>query len=538
MVEFRGDQALMGMTTYAILLMVHNPESASSKQKWTLETFATLGEAALITAGSALDQGEIFGKQIHNVAHEFMVNKGLGSDKGLDKLNQVTVHFALPDPLEDDDYVMVCGPADFNLQFQAGTGLAATLNRCDNFEYLELQNPLPNSGGQRSCKCMDLPESRGFFCCVQLGVDEGTSPALEAMTEIKFQVATRNPRQTPLEYQNYWTIHHYRDCEGAELAGRIDLWEFCDIKSMDATRSWTINPQLDDIHFDLIGPHYRAGAESNIQLTFTTVQPASSLEVTAVQPPGFDFSNAGVVRMGQGGASRNPKTMISKLYVDNLNLAASSVCQLTISRVRLGSPGGHTTWDLKTFKDSNHLVAMDEKTNVVGFTAPGAVDVTKQELNSAKDVSNDPVRQDLPARIGETARVEMSFVVTQNVNANDQAHHPQRAGAGQPAQLALHSEDGGALSLGRAGRRPGGLGRAGRAADRREHVAARAGDHAHAVRAAHRRRAEGEAAVFHHVRDHARSGQAPLAPRDHARHGIPRQHQRRHHPRRAAGIFR
>jgi len=228
---------------------------------------------------------------------------------------------------------------------------------------------------------------------------------LQAQEDLLFSFTTRNPETTPAFMDNYWHIQHLRGSGDSVV-----------IRSTHAHKGWAMNSQLANVRIDLVGDLLAAGSNSDIEITFTPVTAAETLQIEARLPVEFDFASATAPPYEVGRDTNN-----NFMYINQLGLLPGIPITILIQTVKLGRPGGTTEWYLTTFADDTHSVEgkRDELQGGIGFRLPGSVNVIKASLRSQYEEMSDqePVRSLFRARVDEEAWAVFEFSVSMAVFA-------------------------------------------------------------------------------------------------------------------------
>jgi hypothetical protein len=383
-----GDKSIAAGKEYTLIAKVYNPAGTIAASNWILESF----KQKTAEPSSALDESHIPGFSINSVLNTWNVRNKNDVFNGKTQVQDVLFTMQFPDALKDGDVLQVEGPKGFNL------GGGSEQKQCNEFKWPSDMNPLPNSG-EPTCMC------QADVCTMQFVINESKDPAYPQNEDIRFEVSSSNPPKTPQVTENFWKVKHLR--------GEI-------IKSSHVTKSWGINPQLENVNIWLTGANRAAESTSDIIIEFTPVSNADTLMLEAVFPTEFDFSKATV----SPPYDVDDQTENEVIIINKANIVAGKTSRITISSVKLGRGGGATTFNLTTFKDETMMEKMDERLEFVGgFRLPGKITVSSKELksiyaSSPQAAQTFPVKSLFQARVDEHARAEFTLTFSQRVTAS------------------------------------------------------------------------------------------------------------------------
>jgi hypothetical protein len=388
-----GDKVIEGSRDYTMVVEVYNPTVIDAAEPWALDSFNVKESANTNNDQIALDESVVPGFEVSNVLNVWTVNNKYNSYNGKALVNDVEVVMQFPDSLKDEDEIFIHGPDGFDLMGNP------ELKECKDFRWPPNFNPFP--GGTRPPTCSCFGSGATLQCIMRFFITEYKDPAYPQNQNIIFLIATENPAKTPFIMSNFWKCRHVR-------AGIT--------KSSHVYPSWEINPQLEAGEVHLVGANKRAGAMSDITISFMPVSSAATLKVEALHPTEFDFGKA-TVPMPFYIDERSERGII---IINRASIIEDRVFILTISSVKLGRGGGQTMFNLITYKDETMTVKMDEKLEYTGgFRLPGKIDVEGKTLKSkyANQRQLYPVKSLFQPRVNELAYAEFILMFSQPVNA-------------------------------------------------------------------------------------------------------------------------
>eukprot|EP00928_Gymnodinium_smaydae_P006180 TRINITY_DN12156_c0_g1_i2.p1 TRINITY_DN12156_c0_g1~~TRINITY_DN12156_c0_g1_i2.p1 ORF type:complete len:3246 (-),score=521.31 TRINITY_DN12156_c0_g1_i2:104-8719(-) len=390
-----GNRPIRGGTPYILSVFVFNPPSTNKLAPiWHMDTYTKMS----MEPSTALDESTVKGFPIDNVLNDFSVTNTNGIYNGRTKVDDVSFKLVFPDPIKDNDVIIVHSPRGFNI------GGNPAIRECNDFRWPPGENPLPTTGNPL-CDCEGEDEARTCTLAWE-PVLENKDPALKANAAIQFKIATENPARTPFVTQNFWRVQHLR---GAA------------IQSSHVFRSWDINPQLEDVDIELVGANQAAGMESDLEFTFTPVNDAKTIKIEAVFPTEFNFDMASVsVPMDIDQRSEKQTIIINRVAMQK-----GRRLTIRINSVRLGRGGGQTTFNIVTYANTLPLdmeqgEKRDEKLSYKeGFRLPGQIEVTQKALISGYKEQQQlfPVKSLFQPRVDEEAKAEFTLTFSQRVQA-------------------------------------------------------------------------------------------------------------------------
>eukprot|EP00930_Biecheleria_cincta_P092359 TRINITY_DN8222_c0_g5_i2.p1 TRINITY_DN8222_c0_g5~~TRINITY_DN8222_c0_g5_i2.p1 ORF type:complete len:3174 (-),score=522.91 TRINITY_DN8222_c0_g5_i2:21-9542(-) len=381
---------ILGLYSYSLIVYLFHPPSSSVAAEWRMDSFSKW----TAQTDSALDESRVLGYNINNVLNIFRVLNTFNILNGNTDVSDVDILLNFPDPLKDGDEVRVFGPKGFNL---IGNPQLAD---CNGFKWADGgEGPLPSTGDP-FCRC-----DGNMFCNIYFLIDESQDPALQQGIDIHFKIKTKNPSKTPFLMDNFWKVQHTK--------GTI-------IKSSHMVKSWSINPQLEQVDVRLVGAQQAAGKTSDILVKFMPVTDADTLVLEAVFPTQFSFDQSTValpydISKASEGA---------RLIINRGGFRAGRNASIRINTVRLGRAGGQTEFNLVTYGDENMVFKKDEKLQFKrGFRLPGLItSLGAPRLRSQYAGDNAamfPVKSLFQPRYLEDANAEFELSFSRQVQAGE-----------------------------------------------------------------------------------------------------------------------
>ncbi|CAE7825321.1 unnamed protein product [Symbiodinium sp. CCMP2456] len=382
-----GAKDIRGGYPYTLITWTFNPPTAAVAETWRIDTFQTW----TAEPDTALDETEFLGYNVNNQLNIFQVTNSLNVFNGNTKVNDIDILLNFPDPMKDDDEILIVGPRGFNLIGNP------ELANCNEFRWVDgVQLP---ATGEPGCTC----DPQGF-CTIRWQIDESRDPAYPQNEDIHFKVATTNPSQTPFLTDNYWKASHVKAAV---------------VKSSHIYRGWDINPQLENVDIKLVGNDYAAGKTSDIEVTFTPITDADTIYIEAIFPTQFSFDQSTVALPYDIDGQSEGATLI----INRGAFRAGITATIRINTVRLGRAGGQTRFNLITYRDETRTEKRDEKLDFDGgFRLPGLITVQGTPvLKSQYQVAAaaNPVKQLFRPRVLEDAQAEFTLSFTRPVQASE-----------------------------------------------------------------------------------------------------------------------
>ena len=211
----------------------------------------------------------------------------------------------------------------------------------------------------------------------------GIPHPLKAGTELSFTVAVAVPLIAAPAGTNVVTLSHSRSSgDIAEASSVIGL---------------SVVSKLQHVLISLVGDQQTANSKAEIRITFLSTSAAAAIEVTAVEPVGFDFSQAVVLT----GSIEILRAVGNRVLLRASILASSSI-DFTIANVTLGETSGPTAFNLRT-TDANGVTADQVSGFRDGFSIPSRIDLTT-------DVEVVGVDHPMPARFADSSvQISVTF---------------------------------------------------------------------------------------------------------------------------------
>ena len=97
-----------------------------------------------------------------------------------------------------------------------------------------------------------------------------------AMTS--FAVSTRNPQKSPPLVRNFWVLEHYMPDQTVRFSG--------------LRHGWAVIPLLTEVSVRMTGLLRGPGSLTQLRVSFMPTSNAEEVQITALAPQGFDFTNA------------------------------------------------------------------------------------------------------------------------------------------------------------------------------------------------------------------------------------------------------
>lgn len=387
-------------TMYQMIVYVYNPSSAQQSAEWQMSTFSK----NTMEPETRLDESIVLGYEINNVLNAFIVSNMLGVYNGKATVDDVDFWLNFPDPIKDGDQISITSPIGFDISGNPD------ILQCNNFRWAPYDNAFPETqGGAPLCEC----KSEGEFkqCELYWIVVENKDPAYPQNLDIRFKIAvTSNPANTPFVTDNFWRISHTRN--GQVWSSHVD-------------ESWIISPQLEHVDVKLVGAMQAASTVSDLDFIFTPVSEAllGTVKITVIFPYQFSFNQATV---------RDPfvidsRTEFGTLIINYVDLIPGQPVKIRVNSVTLGTGGGQTRFDIKTFsgkipdKGEAFATKLDGKLQFQGgFRLPGSITVISKTLNSKyfEEKILYPVQSLFLPRVDEMAKAEFQLSFTMKVMAS------------------------------------------------------------------------------------------------------------------------
>jgi len=417
--RFIGKKQLQAYVRYRLVLMVKNPWEPRSFEPWVLRTEKTLFKTLQTIQ---LDRIVLPGYEVSVSFPQWSIENLSKERNGGFTVRRMKFSIVFNKDLLDGDTFEVIAPAGFRML----EGSAAN-SSCMNFQYASVLLPLLDTPPP-ICSQDANGESRLVFN-INEGKPDGV--ALEKGRPLEFLVGTINPLSTPDVVQNTWRAYHRG--KAPDVPDDFSLSSALESEPVDksgylfavgVTASWDIIAPLWNISVKICGPLSRATAVTDLSIEFTPTRWATVLEMEIHEPTGFNFEDAEVhhpyVVDTQTGGDR--------LVLINGSFSAFKTVTIIVKKVRLGLRGGETRMDFRMFETrslKDTLLKGGRVNYILGFRLPGALTIRSQHLLSEPVVAHyehnqtDAVLPLLPTRVGEIARVELTFSVTMPVNAGE-----------------------------------------------------------------------------------------------------------------------
>ncbi|CAE7298783.1 unnamed protein product [Symbiodinium sp. KB8] len=394
-----GAKDIRGSYPYTLIVWTFNPPTAAVAETWRIDTFHTW----TAEPDTALDETEFLGYNVNNQLNIFQVTNSLNVFNGNTKVNDIDILLNFPDPMKDDDEILIVGPRGFNLignpQLANCNESAAQMSVTALTWFRWVDGVQLPATGEPGCTC----DPQGF-CTIRWQIDESRDPAYPQNEDIHFKVATTNPSQTPFLTDNYWKASHVKAAV---------------VKSSHIYRGWDINPQLENVDIALVGNDYAAGKTSDIEVTFTPITDADTIYIEAIFPTQFSFDQSTVALPYDIDGQSEGATLI----INRGAFRAGITATIRINTVRLGRAGGQTRFNLITYRDETRTEKRDEKLDFDGgFRLPGLITVQGTPvLKSQYQVAAaaNPVKQLFRPRVLEDAQAEFTLSFTRPVQASE-----------------------------------------------------------------------------------------------------------------------
>lgn len=206
-------------------------------------------------------------------------------------------------------------------------------------------------------------------------------------TSIAFVVTTRNPPRNPALVDSFWIARQF-----SPETTLLSSW---------STASWAVIPVLFDCTVRLTGMLQASGSLSELTVTFVPTSDADEIELSALAPYGFDFTDTVVA-----GAETSLKTADQTFVVLRRMLTGGHVLDppVILGNVRLPAPGNvefRIVTYLEGFKADEILLVSGAST----FDVPGTIEVLDQQLETVHVLTSDvhPYRAGFKPRAGDAA---------------------------------------------------------------------------------------------------------------------------------------
>lgn len=398
-VELVGSKPILAGTQYRLTAFLRHPETPQPELPWMLMSYKTHLETLQTIP---LDRVRFPGYIISKSLQAFTVDNGSGEHGGLSTVKIVQVVIRFTGMVRTGDAILVYSPPGLLMGNDDGT-------TCLDFRWPDAARPFPYTGDP-SCSCPDYTSSG---CLLRFDVHEPAARegiVLEAGASIAFNISVVNPVSTPDLVDNYWLAEH-REVDGSF--------------SFLATTGWHVFAQIPNVLLDTVGSTIRAGSTGDLMLAFTPQAWGSILDLTLLEPPGFDLSSAVV----DAGFTPDARTTGNRLVFSNADFPAGVESSVLIKAVRMGDIGGPVAVHLRLFKDTQ---MRDEDKTAQRlyvrdgiFQLPGSLDVLDQRLWSTTAVQHyeqgayDAVKPVMPPHAFDLARVELVFVVSISIDVGE-----------------------------------------------------------------------------------------------------------------------
>lgn len=387
-----SDKSMVTGTQYRITAFIRHPETPQDPLRWTLLSYKTnLETGQTIT----LDSIEFPGYLISNSLQEFIVDNGSGEFRGLARVRTVQVSIRFTSMVRSGDIIVVYSPPDFHMVEDDGT-------TCLDFRWPDAVRPFPYTGDP-TCTCTGVIWGGCELRFVLYEPEALEGIVLVAGSMVSLNISVVNPVQTPDIVDNYWRVEHQLvDGNYAFLA----------------TTGWFVFAQIPHVSLTTTGGTIRAGSVGELMLRFTPDAWGSIIDLTAVEPTGFDLTLAVV----SAKYTPDARTLGNRLVFSGGDFPAGVESSVSIKQVRMGDVGGPVAIHLRLFRDTRmrdqdktaqRLFARDGI-----FQLPGALDVLDQRLWSSTAVqhfemgSHDSVKPLIPPHAFDLARVEIIFTMS------------------------------------------------------------------------------------------------------------------------------
>jgi len=398
LIRFIGERPLLAGVTYRYRFYVNNPVFPVPIQSWYFFSYKKKIDVAAKEYGQIvpLDMFTFQGYHVYPTFDKFMVDNLSQESNGGFKVRRVKITMQLSQPVMDGDMLRVAAPVGFTITEKNNLGMIV----CAGFRYPGSLLPLLNTP-EPSCICEDAAKACDLVFKMQEGARDKV--ALLKATPLTFEISGVNPTSNPDAVVNTWSAYHQRG--SAALASTT-------------VPSWLVFSQPQNITIDISGMFKRAGAETEVTLTFVCTAWASALELIFTEPVGFDFSACLV----SAPLERDERSGAGKLVVVGGDFKVGVRSWVVAKKVRLGQRGGNTRINFRLFSDKFLMKPVGRRYNFTnGFRLPGSLAVRDQQLLSQAVVMHyennilDAVQPLLPARAGLLTRVEVTFALTMNV---------------------------------------------------------------------------------------------------------------------------
>jgi hypothetical protein len=281
---------------------------------------------------------------------------------GMKPVNDFIFELELSENAFPEDFLVLVGPPSFMLQQDPNCN--QTQCACIASEFLMPQRITnPEILEEAYCKgeTLTLPLKR-------------LDTALQARQLIRWMLKLVNAEVPPPEGTNYWTIRHLNPF-GNTVASAI-------------TDSWTIVPTITNVFSEITGTKRAAGALTTLTFTFHNLLEASELELTALQPDGFDFDECFI--HGTIAGIYTPylqiiqpivlKEALRKSYMVRFvaSLKARQNNTVNFENVHLPFVSNRSKWTLRTFalstaKEDYGTPYIRDAVEFFGFGVPGRI---------------------------------------------------------------------------------------------------------------------------------------------------------------------
>ncbi|CAL1135461.1 unnamed protein product [Cladocopium goreaui] len=387
-------KAMFQGVAYTLEGLVRNPSTATwpRAMTWRMESYTRF-----IATGERVRLDEYFleGPAIRSPAKDFQVSNSAAEYYGGVIVHVVDISVVLPAPLMTGQSIEIKAPRGFEM------GANSSNQSCLNFRWPGTFRPLRlDALGTCSCSVIHGEVSCRVLMNVSYVPSEPGEAVLTEGDTLSFRISVLNPTTPREALRNLWEMTHWDVVQNARPL------------SSAFAESWPIYSELANFSIWISGTRKRAGALSDLSLSFIPVAWGSVLEINIHDPPGYDFSDT---RPGSP-LAKEITSKGSRMVVVNGDFRPGILQMVFLGEVILGSPGGRTRISIQMFTDFRMQNEVARKINFLnGFVQPGSVTIFSQQLLNQAVVSHyeggtfDSVLPLLPCFAQQLARVEFFF---------------------------------------------------------------------------------------------------------------------------------
>eukprot|EP00931_Biecheleriopsis_adriatica_P048306 TRINITY_DN27909_c0_g1_i1.p1 TRINITY_DN27909_c0_g1~~TRINITY_DN27909_c0_g1_i1.p1 ORF type:complete len:3513 (-),score=559.98 TRINITY_DN27909_c0_g1_i1:29-9340(-) len=381
---------------YTIEGTVRNPDEITwpGSQDWLLESYKRFVATNLKIR---LDSIVLPGITTIAPAVLFWIDNDSREYTGNTRVMVVNMSMRFEDALRNGDNIRIEAPLGFDLSNPEDN------RSCMHFTWPGNSLILPDSPPP-TCICDRTakgPKCRLTLTLAETALSGGVVDRQEVLlrkTMVSFAISMVNPPSQPHPVDDWW--------KGELWAGGPEPRPL----AVGIRENWPVYGVLGNISTELVGTNTRAGATSDLQITFISSVWGTTLTITFHEPEGFDFDlcrpNAPLLR--------DERTSGNHLILSNGIFLPGQTSVVALSRVRLGLGGGPTRISLQLYADREMTKEVARRLNFLrGFRLPGAVEFNEQRLWSLPVVQHysgehlDAVSPLLPCHTDRLARFEI-----------------------------------------------------------------------------------------------------------------------------------